>query len=89
MKLSERAKIDFKKKEPKPAPGPQPRLVQRASDGVIEARDGQGRLLAHFNPKTNETRDHRGELVGVGNRLPRLIQQAAATPSAGQPKPRL
>ena len=82
MTLSERAKIGFKKKEPKSAPGPQPRLIQRTSDGVIEARDGQGRLLAHFNPKTNETRDPRGDLIGLGNRLPRLLQQAAKAPGS-------
>ncbi len=46
-----------------------PRLVTRPSDGVIEARDGGGRLVAHFNPRSNETRDDRGILIGKGNRL--------------------
>jgi len=50
-----------------------PRLLTRRSDQVIEARDGLGRLLAHFNPRTNETRDDRGELLGLGNRLQRIL----------------
>ncbi len=86
MKLSERAKIDFKKKEPKAASVPAPRLVVRPSDGVVEARDGHGRLLAHFNPRTNETRDPRGDLLGTGNRLPHLLKQASAKGSPGSPR---
>jgi hypothetical protein len=81
MKLSERAKIGFKKKEA-PAPAvPTGRMVTRPSDGVIEARDAQGRLLAHYNPKTNETRDPRGELIGRGNRLGRILQATVPKPS--------
>ena len=76
MKLSERAQIGFKKKEA-PAPAAIGRMVTRPSDGVIEARDAQGRLLAHYNPKTNETRDPRGELIGPGNRLPRILQMTS------------
>ncbi len=82
MKLSERAAIGFKKKEAKPPAGPQTRLVTRRSDGVIEARTGEGRLLAHYNPRTNETRDPRGDLVGLGNRLPRILQAAEAAAAA-------
>ena len=77
MKLSERAQIGFNKKETKSAVSPQPRLVTRRSDGVIEARDGFGRLLAHYNPATNETRDQRGELIGFGNRLQRILLSIA------------
>lgn len=85
MKLSERAKIEFKKKEARAPEVPSPRMVTRPSDGVIEARDGHGRLVAHFNPKTNETRNHRGDLVGPGNRLAMMLR--AATPNAqGSPE---
>ena len=80
MKLSERAKIGFKKKEIKAPEVPSPRMVTRPSDGVVEARDGHGRLLAHYNPKTNETRDPRGDLIGLGNRLPIILR--SATPKA-------
>lgn len=73
MKLSERAQIGFKKKESKLLIVPTGRMITRHSDGVIEARSIEGRLLAHFNPKTNETRDPLGELIGLGNRLPRLL----------------
>ena len=52
------------------------RLVTRPSDGVIEARDASGRLLAHFNPRTNETRNHRGDLIGKGNRLSAVLREA-------------
>jgi len=79
MKLSERAAIGFKKKEVKAPEVPSARMVTRYSDGVVEARDGHGRLLAHYNPKTNETRDPRGDLIGLGNRLPQILK--AATPS--------
>jgi len=78
MKLSERAEIGFKKKAPKAPEVPSPRLVTRFSDGVVEARDGYGRLLAHYNPKTNETRDPKGDLIGLGNRLPQILN--AVTP---------
>lgn len=78
MKLSERAKIGFKKKEVKAPVAPSPRMVTRPSDGVVEGRDGQGRLLAHYNPRTNETRDHRGDLIGSGNRVAMVLR--ASTP---------
>lgn len=51
------------------------RLVTRPSDGVIEARSPDGRLLAHFNPHTNQTRNHRGDLIGTGNRLPAVLRE--------------
>lgn len=79
MSLAERAKIGFKKKEIQAPVLPAGRLVTRPSDGIVEARDAHGRLLAHFNPKTNETRDTRGELVGLGNRLPKILHEASAT----------
>ena len=51
------------------------RLVTRPSDGVIEARNTDGRLVAHFNPHTNQTRNHRGDLIGTGNRLPAVLRE--------------
>lgn len=87
MKLSERAQVGFKKKEGKKEPVvPQPRMVTRHSDGIIEARDGHGRLLAHYNPKTNETRDPRGDIIGLGNLLPRIITEATKKAAAEAPR---
>lgn len=51
-------------------------LLKRPSDGVIELRNAEGRLLAHYNPRTNETRNIRGELVGKGNRLATVVLEA-------------
>ncbi len=65
--------------------GSQGRLVKRSSDGVIEARGTEGRLLAHFNPHTNETRNHRGDLIGKGNRLAsvmRAVDEQSASPQS-------
>lgn len=87
MKLSERAQIGFKKKEAKPAVVlPPPRMVTRHSDGIIEARDGHGRLLAHYNPKSNETRDPKGDIIGFGNQLPRIVLEATKKAAAEAPK---
>ncbi len=49
-------------------------LVRRPSDGVIEARSPEGQLLAHFNPTTNETRNHCGDFLGRGNRLSAVLR---------------
>jgi hypothetical protein len=61
--------------------GSQARLVKRSSDGVIEARGPEGRLLAHFNPHTNETRNHRGDLIGKGNRLASVLRAVDELPT--------
>ena len=61
--------------------GSQSRLVKRSSDGVIEARGPEGRLLAHFNPHTNETRNHRGDLIGKGNRLASVLRAVDEQPT--------
>jgi len=53
----------------------QGRLVTRSSDGVIEARAADGRLVAHFNPTTNETRNPQGTLIGKGNRLAAILRE--------------
>src|SRR5512133_3094576 len=73
MKLVEGAQAGSKRGETRTRLFSQPRLITRRSDQVIEARDGFGRLLAHYNPKTNEMRDCRGDLLGTGNRLHRIL----------------
>jgi hypothetical protein len=73
MKLVEGVQAASKRGETRARFSSQPRLITRRSDQVIEARDGFGRLLAHYNPKTNEMRDHRGDLLGIGNRLHRVL----------------
>jgi hypothetical protein len=73
MKLVEGSQVGSKKGETRARVVSQPRLTTRRSDHVVEARDGSGRLLAHYNPRTNETRDCRGDLLGLGNRLYRIL----------------
>jgi len=73
MKLVEDAQAGSNHGERRTRRFSRPRLLTRRSDQVIEARDGFGRLLAHYNPRTNETRDYRGELLGLGNRLHRIL----------------
>lgn len=53
---------------------PGPRLIKRPSDNVTEARDAFGHLVAHYNPRTNETRNCRGDLIGKGNRLATVLK---------------
>ena len=55
-----------------------PRIVTRPSDGVMEARNAAGKLVAHFNPRTNETRDTQGVLIGKGNRLVAALKAKGA-----------
>jgi phage/plasmid primase-like uncharacterized protein len=42
-------------------------------DGRIIFRSSGGKMLGTYYPKTNETRDHNGTLVGRGNLLTSLI----------------
>ena len=41
--------------------------------GKLEIRDSTGRLKGKFDPKTNETRDDAGRLLGKGNLLAALL----------------
>ena len=41
--------------------------------GKLEIRDSTGRLKGKYDPKTNETRDDAGRLVGKGNLLAALL----------------
>lgn len=49
--------------------------VETKSDGKQELRDSRGSLKGNYNPTNNETRDHRGALVGKGNILSSLLSK--------------
>ena len=48
------------------------RIVQ-INDGKQEGRNASGQLKGIYDPKTNQTRDSSGRLVGKGNILSSLI----------------
>jgi hypothetical protein len=48
------------------------RIAQR-SDGRLEGRDANGRLMGTYDPRRDETRDRNGALVGRGNQLSHLV----------------
>lgn len=47
--------------------------IRAMNGGRLEARDAGAGLKGTYDPKTNETRDARGQLVGTGNQLALLI----------------
>ena len=47
--------------------------ITTASNGKQEGRDANGRFKGTFDPKTNQTRDSNGRLVGKGNVLAAVI----------------
>ena len=47
--------------------------IESKSDGKQEIRDASGRLKGHYDPKSNQTRDSSGRLVGTGNLLTTLL----------------
>jgi len=47
--------------------------IEIKSDGKQEIRDASGRLKGHYDPKSNQTRDSSGRLVGTGNLLTTLL----------------
>lgn len=47
--------------------------IQQRYDGKLEGRDRNGNLKGTYDPKTDETRDRSGNLVGKGNMLSTLI----------------
>jgi hypothetical protein len=51
--------------------------IRTRSDGSQELRDSVGRLLGTYHPKSNQTRDPLGRLVGTGNLLTTLLPSAA------------
>jgi hypothetical protein len=48
--------------------------IKQLGNGKLEAHDVTGRVKGTFDPKTNETRDSSGRLVGRGNRLSTLVK---------------
>jgi uncharacterized coiled-coil DUF342 family protein len=48
--------------------------IKTLSEGRQEIRDSRNTLLGTYNPKTNETRDARNNLVAKGNVLTSLIR---------------
>jgi hypothetical protein len=48
-------------------------VIRRLPDGRLEARDRLGACKSTYDPRTNQTRDAMGRLVGTGNLLPALI----------------
>lgn len=49
--------------------------IEIKSDGNLELRDSGGRLKGNYDPKSNQTRDSSGRLVGTGNILTTLLLQ--------------
>lgn len=47
--------------------------IETRSDGRQELRDKIGALKGIYDPKTNQTRDARGALIGTGNLLTSLL----------------
>jgi hypothetical protein len=43
------------------------------SSGKHEGRDANGRMKGSYDPKTNQTRDSSGRLVGKGNVLAAVV----------------
>ena len=48
--------------------------VKTRSDGRLEARDVTGTIKGTYDPRTNETRDSVGRLVGRGNWLAKFFR---------------
>ncbi|MGD0275085.1 MAG: hypothetical protein ABSB79_03350 [Syntrophales bacterium] len=42
--------------------------------GKLEISDQHGKLLGKYDPKSDQTRDHSGRLIGKGNLLSSLLQ---------------
>lgn len=47
--------------------------ITTTSNGKLEGRDANGRLKGSYDPKTNQTRDSNGRVVGKGNVLAALV----------------
>lgn len=48
-------------------------IIRERSDGLLEGRELSGTLRGTYNPRTNETRDPGGRILGRGDFLTRLI----------------
>jgi hypothetical protein len=47
--------------------------ISNGTNGKLEGRDANGRLKGTYDPKTDQTRDSNGRVVGRGNVLAALI----------------
>ena len=47
--------------------------IVTTSSAKIEARDPFGRVVGHYDVKSNETRDAKGNVIGKGNMLTSLL----------------
>ena len=47
--------------------------IRLSSTGRYEGRDVGGRIRGTYDPRTDETRDASGRVVGRGNMLPELV----------------
>lgn len=47
--------------------------IETRNDGKQELRDKTGSLKGTYDPKSNQTRDRSGSLVGTGNLLTTLL----------------
>jgi hypothetical protein len=43
--------------------------IKQRGDGKLELRDSNGKLMSVYDPKSNETRNAHGSLIGKGNLL--------------------
>lgn len=51
-------------------------VINKLSSGKLEARNAKGVACGTYDPKSNETRDSRGRLVGKGDLLASLVAPA-------------
>jgi len=47
--------------------------IETKHDGKLELRNASGTFVGTYDPKTNQTRDKSGTLVGTGNVLTTLL----------------
>ena len=45
------------------------------SNGFRQMVDSRGRPIGYYNPKTNQTIDARGRVIGSGNQLPSTLNK--------------
>jgi hypothetical protein len=50
--------------------------ITTTSNGRLEGRDANGRLKGTYDPKTDQTRDSNGRVVGRGNVLAAVVISA-------------
>jgi hypothetical protein len=53
--------------------------IKTLSNGRLEGRDANSRLKGTYDPKSNETRDSNGHLIGKGNLLAAIVTSSLFT----------